>query len=110
MAAYVAAFNEAVAAGDFGAFLLRFADDAVIRFENLSGGASLEFAGRAAYTRAYTHHPPDDRIDVVGPVAADGASLAVPFAWRRDGARAVLRLTRDDGDPGLISAMTVVFG
>ena len=106
MAAHVAAFNDAVAAGDFGPFLLRFADDAVIRFENLPGGLDLEFAGRAAYTRAYQEQPPDDQMDVDGPVTVDGPRLAVPFAWRRDGARGTMRLVHVDG---LITGMTVVF-
>lgn len=106
MAAHLAAFNEAVAAGDFQTFLLRFTDDAVIRFENPPGGVDIEFASRPAYTKAYTDQPPDDQMDADGPVQVDGPSLTVPFAWRRDGARGTMRLTRADD---LIAAMTVVF-
>lgn len=105
-AAHVAAFNQAVTAGDFRDFLLRFADDAVIRFENLPGGVDLEFAGRAAYTKAYEEQPPDDHMDLAGPVSADGSRLAAPFAWRRDGGRGTMRIARADD---LITAMTVVF-
>ena len=106
VAAQVAAFNHPVAAADFGDFLRRFSDDAVIRFENLPGGLDLEFAGRAAYTQAYAEQPPDDQMDVDGPVTEDGPHLAVPFAWRRDKARGTMRLTCTDD---LITAMTVVF-
>lgn len=106
VAAHLAAFNGAMAAGDFHTFLLGFADDAVIRFENLPGGGSFEFAGRDAYTQAYEEQPPDDQIDPAGAVTADGSCLAVPFAWRRDGARGTMRLARAGG---LITAMTVVF-
>ena len=106
VAAHVAAFNQAVVAGEFRAFLLRFADDAVIRFENLPGGVNLEFAGRIAYTRAYRDQPPDDQLDIAGPVTVDGPRLAVPFAWRRDGARGTMQLSQVDG---LITEMNVIF-
>jgi hypothetical protein len=114
-ARHVAAFDDAVAAGDFTGFLPLFTDHAVIRFENVPGAGTLEFAGRDAYTRAYREQPPDDQIDITGTVRPDGASVMVPFAWRRDGSAGTMRLTFTDGHPDalderLVCAMTVTFG
>jgi hypothetical protein len=111
---HVAQFNDAVAAGSFGAFLRLFTDDAVIRFENVPGAGDLEYAGRDAFSRAYAKEPPDDGIDIDGDVEADGATVVVPFAWRRDQARGTMRLTYADGpadllDERLVSALTVTF-
>jgi hypothetical protein len=109
---HVAAFNDAVTAGDFTAFLAGFADDAVIAFENVPGAGRLEFAGRDAYTAAYAQQPPDDQISQAGPPQAGPAqagdgTVIVPFAWRADGSPGTMRVARD-GD--LITAMTVIFG
>lgn len=104
---HVAAFNDAVAGGDFTAFLAGFADDAVIVFENVPGAGRLEFAGRDAWTAAYARQPPDDQIDQTGPARAQDQAVAVPFAWRADGSPGTMLLVRD-GD--LVTAMTVVFG
>jgi hypothetical protein len=103
---HIAAFNEAVARGDFAAFLARFADDAVMRFDNVPGVGVMEFAGRAAFTSAYERNPPDDQMDVDGPVREEGGDVVIPFAWRRDGATGVLRLTASGG---LIARMVVSF-
>ena len=78
----------------------------MIRFENLPGGMNLEFAGRAVYTKAYEEQPPDDQMDLDGSVTADGARIVAPFAWRRDGARGTMELTRVNE---LITEMTVIF-
>lgn len=112
---HVAEFNDAVAAGRFAQFLCLFADDAVIRFENVPGAGTLEFAGRDTFTRAYARQPPDDKIDIAGPVTVDGAEVVVPFTWQRDQAPGTMRLTFTEGSPDaldewLVSAMTVVFG
>ena len=103
---HVAAFNEAVVTGDFADFLGRFDDAAVIRFENVPSAGLLEFAGRPAYTQAYARMPPDDQIDIAGPPREDDGAVAIPFAWRRDGARGTMRLGFT-GDR--IMRMTVTF-
>jgi len=90
---YVTTFNDAVASGDFGRLLARLHHRAVVRFENVPGVGVLEFIGRAAYTAAYEQQPPDDQIDVVGPVRTESGVVVIPFAWRRDGAPGLLRLT-----------------
>lgn len=108
LAGYVAAFNAAVASGDFAPLLARYADDAVLRFENVPPDATtLEFAGRDAYTAAYADQPPDDQIDLIGEPAERGGHLVAGFAWRRDQATGVLDLTVSGG---LISQATVIFG
>lgn len=111
----VAEFNDAVAAGHFAQFLCLYTDDAVIRFENVPDAGQLEFAGRDEYTRAYAEHPPDDKIDISGPVTVDGDEAVVPFTWRRDQVPGTLRFRFTEGPPDalderLVSAMTVTFG
>lgn len=105
-ASHIDAFNHAVAAADFGDFLTRFSDAAVLRFENVPGAGNLESSGRSAYTAAYAEQPPDDQIDIAGSVVEDGAVLVIPFAWRRDGSRGTMRLTTASG---LIERMAVRF-
>jgi hypothetical protein len=104
---HVAAFNAAVMAGDFAAFLDGFTDDAVIRFENVPGAGSLEYSGRPAYQAAYAEQPPDDQLEIAGMVEHQGSDVIIPFAWRRDpGSRGIMRLTRRDEG---ISKLTVTF-
>ena len=105
--AYVDDFNAAVAAGDFTGLLARFGDDAVIRFENVPGAGVLEFAGRPAFTAAYAEQPPDDQIDITGPVTVAGREVTVPFAWHSTGDPGTMRLSVDGGR---IDRMLVRFG
>jgi quercetin dioxygenase-like cupin family protein len=105
---YVTAFNAAVTSGDFAALLARFADDAVMRFENVPpAGDSLEFAGRPAYTAAYARQPPDDQIELTGEPREENGQVVLDFAWRSDRSPGTLSMTVSDG---MISAMTVTFG
>jgi mannose-6-phosphate isomerase-like protein (cupin superfamily) len=105
---YVAAFNAAVAAGDYAPLLRWFSDDAVLRFENVPpAAATLEFVGRPAYTAAYAETPPDDQIDLAGEPRAEGGHMTVAFAWRRDRSPGVLDFVIADG---VISSLTVRFG
>jgi hypothetical protein len=94
---HVTAFNDAVARQDFDGFLARFDDEAVLRFENIPGAGNLEFAGRTCYEAAYRDRPPDDQIDVSGPVLVDAGSVVIPFRWRRDGGESTMRLTIGTG-------------
>ncbi len=104
---YVAVFNSAVASGDYTSLLERYADDAVLRFENLPpSGDSLEFAGRQAYTQAYAQQPPDDQIELIGEPREEDGHFVLDFAWRGDRSPGTLRLAVA---AGLISAMTVTF-
>lgn len=108
VAEYVAAFNAAVAAGDYAALLRWFSDSAVLRFENVPpAAATLQFVGRQAYTAAYAENPPDDQIDLVGVPRAEGGHVTVAFAWRRDQSPGMLDFVITDG---VISSLTVSFG
>jgi quercetin dioxygenase-like cupin family protein len=108
VAEYIAVFNAAVATGDYAPLLRCFADDAVLRFENVPPTAvTLEFAGREAYTAAYAENPPDDQIDLAGEPRADAGHVTAAFAWRRDRAPGMLDFVIADG---VISSLTVRFG
>ncbi len=103
---HVAAFNDAVASGDFTTFLARFDDSAVMRFESAPGAGALEFDGRPAIATGYARQPPDDQIRIAGAVREEDGAVVIPFAWRRDGAPGVIRLKVHDG---LVSRMVVTF-
>jgi ketosteroid isomerase-like protein len=108
VADYVAVFNAAVTSGDYSPLLARYADNAVLRFENVPPEAgSLEFAGRNAIADAYAQNPPDDQIDITGEPVDRGDHVTVGFAWRRDHSPGVLDFVAAEG---LISALTVIFG
>jgi steroid Delta-isomerase len=113
-ARHVSFFNAAVATRDFAEYLALFTDDAVVRFENVPGAGVLQFAGRDAAAAAYATRPPNDKIDICGPVRAEGDTVVVPIAWRRDADPATVRLTYTDGAPDalderFVRAMTVTF-
>jgi hypothetical protein len=107
-------FNAGVATRDFGEFLGLFTDDAAVRFENVPGAGVMEFAGRQAVADLYAAQPPNEKIDICGPVKAEGDTVVIPIAWRRDAEPATVRLTFTEGAPDalderLVRAMTVVF-
>ena len=110
---HVTEFNDAVAGRNFLVFLRLFTDDAVMRFENVPGAGTLQYAGRDAYTQAYAEHPPDDKIDIVGDVRIEDGDVVLPFSWQRDEGPGTIRLRYTQGpddalDEWLVSAMTVV--
>ena len=104
---HVASFNAAVASGSFDAFLDRFSDQAVVRFENVPRAGTLEFAGDLAIAEAYRTQPPDDQIELDGTVERSGDDVMIPFVWRRDRSPGLMRLRVEHG---LIRRMTVIFG
>jgi steroid Delta-isomerase len=87
---HVDAFNHAVETGSWRPFVDRFADDATLEFVGPPVGP---FQGRAAIMNAYTHSPPDDKIDINGRVLVDGADLVVPYKWRTTGATGTMSIT-----------------
>ncbi|MFC6878394.1 MULTISPECIES: hypothetical protein [Actinomadura] len=99
-------FNECVHSGDFSALLAEFAQDAVLKFENVPGAGTLEFQGLQAITTAYEQQPPDDQIDSTAEAFEEGESIVVPFAWRADSSTGVMRLTYADGR---LAQMVVIF-
>jgi steroid delta-isomerase len=102
MEAHLRAFNLGVATGEWGTMLVRFADDAELRFEGVPAGP---FSGRAAIEAAYREQPPDDVVVPLGIQETDEHTVAAAFAWSRGGTgRLVL-----EHDRGTIKRLTVVF-
>jgi steroid Delta-isomerase len=102
--AHVAAFDAAVASGDWGAFAARFADDAVLAFVGPPVGP---FEGREAIAAAYAAQPPDDTISIAGPVTTEGDETVVPYRWDATGATGTMRLT--PAPDGLLRRLVVTF-
>jgi hypothetical protein len=101
-AAHVAAFNQSVRSGDWGAFADRFTPDAVMRFAGVPVGP---FAGREAIAAGYAAQPPSDTITVVrGVSSADVDELS--FVWGSGGTGSMI--LRWNGD--LVASLTVTFG
>jgi hypothetical protein len=92
--------------GDFAGFPARFADDARMRFEHVPGAGVLEFVGHAACASAFERQPPDDQIEITGPVSEQDGTIVIPFAWRRAAAAGLLRVTLI---AGRVSRMVVAF-
>ena len=101
---HVAAFDAAVAGGDWSGFAERFAEDAEMVFVGVPVGP---FRGRAAIAAAYAADPPGESLDVVGEVTTDGPDDVVPFRWRESGGTGTMRLRF--GDDGLVDRLVVAF-
>jgi steroid Delta-isomerase len=91
---HVLRFNAAVETGNWTAFTDRFPEDAVLEFVGPPVGP---FSGRAAIHEAYARHPPDDKIELAGPVVADSDELVVPYRWASTGASGSMRVTERAG-------------
>ncbi|WP_432476400.1 nuclear transport factor 2 family protein [Nocardioides sp. GXQ0305] len=104
VARHVAAFGEAVAAGDWDGFAQRFAEDAEMVFVGVPAGP---FAGRPAIAAAYAADPPAEPLVLTGPVTADGDEAVAPFRWADSGGTGSLRL-RFDG-AGRVARLVVSF-
>ena len=100
---HVLRFNVAVETGDWTAFTDRFADDAVLEFVGPPVGP---FSGRAAIRDAYARQPPDDKIELDGPVTAESDELVVAYRWARTGATGSIRVTER---AGRITRLVVTF-
>jgi hypothetical protein len=70
-------FNQGVGTGDFGPWLLTFAEDAVQTFTGLPLGP---FVGRDAIAAAYAAHPPSSPMKLVGS-SVDGDTYTGHFVW-----------------------------
>ncbi|QBR92019.1 nuclear transport factor 2 family protein [Nocardioides euryhalodurans] len=101
VAHHVAAFDEAVASGDWASFATRFAEDAVLDFVGVPAGP---FVGRAAIAAAYDAQPPTDTMDLLG-VETDGDVDVARFVWRAGGT-GTMRFTWRDGT---IARLVVAF-
>ena len=101
VAAHVAAFNEAVASGEWEQFSQRFADDATLAFAGVPVGP---FTGRPAIAAAYAEQPPTDTMTVTD-VETDGDHDVARFAWSAGGT-GTMRLT---WGAGAVASLTVSF-
>jgi hypothetical protein len=91
---HVSRFNEAVETGDWARFADRFEEDACLEFVGPPVGP---FRGREDIREAYLLHPPDDKIELVGPVVADSEELVVSYRWARTGTTGTMRVTERSG-------------
>ncbi|GAA1477962.1 hypothetical protein GCM10009623_24080 [Nocardioides aestuarii] len=101
---HVAAFDAAVDSGDWEGFARRFSEDAVMVFHGVPAGP---FEGRAAIAAAYAADPPDEPLEVVGPVVVDGDFLVLHFCWVDSGGTGTMRLRLDPA--GLVARLEVSF-
>jgi steroid delta-isomerase len=100
---YVLRFNTAVESGDWTHYIDCFADDASLEFIGPPVGP---FSGRGAIHEAYVLHPPDDKIELRGPVVADANELVATYSWARTGATGTMRVTEVEGQ---IARLVVTF-
>ena len=91
---HVSRFNAAVATGDWTQFTDWFAQDATLEFVGPPIGP---ITGRRAIHEAYVLHPPDDKIELNGPVVTDSIESVVPYKWVRTGATGIMRVTEQAG-------------
>jgi ketosteroid isomerase-like protein len=87
---HVQAFNHAVTTGDWKTFTDRFAEDAVLEFVGPPVGP---FIGREAILDAYTEHPPEDTIEIRGPVVETDPDIVIPYAWTTTDATGSILIT-----------------
>jgi steroid delta-isomerase len=79
---HVELFNEAVASGDYSAFLANFADDAVMRFDDVPLGP---FVGRAEIAQAYATQPASDTMALIDMEEVGGDGVKASFEWDAGG-------------------------
>jgi steroid delta-isomerase len=78
-------------------------EDAVLEFIGPPFGP---FIGRAAILDAYIENPPDDTLEINGPVVVNGAELVVPYRWKTTGATGTMLMTAQSDE---IAHLTVTF-
>jgi steroid delta-isomerase len=102
-ARHVAAFNDSVRSGDWGAFADRFTTDAIMGFTGVPAGP---FTGREAIAAVYAAQPPSDTLTVTrGVRSGDGDVDELGFAWDNGGTGTMILCWRGD----LIAELTVAF-
>jgi steroid Delta-isomerase len=79
---HVELFNEAVESGDYGQFLATFADDAVMRFDDVPLGP---YVGRPAIEDAYAHQPPRDTMALMNLEEVRPDGVRASFEWDKGG-------------------------
>jgi steroid delta-isomerase len=79
---HVEVFNDAVEADDYAPFLALFADDAVMRFEDVPLGP---FYGRPAIAEAYATQPPSDTMALIDLEEIGNDGVKASFEWDEGG-------------------------
>jgi steroid delta-isomerase len=81
VAEHIAAFNAAVASGEWTGFVQRFAQSARLEFNGVPAGP---YEGREAIAAAYRSNPPDDTMVVLDVRSTDWTDTA-RFQWSGGG-------------------------
>jgi steroid Delta-isomerase len=79
---HVELFNEAVDTGDYGPYLQTFADNAVMRFDDVPIGP---FVGLAAIAEAYATQPPTDTMALIDMEEIGSDAVRASFEWDEGG-------------------------
>lgn len=95
-------FNDAVRAGDFDAFVATFAEDAVMRFDDVPVGP---FKGRDAIAKAYASRPPSDTMSIWSIEEAGPDTVVARFDWDASGSGRMQVTWRD----GQVAELTIAF-
>lgn len=101
---HLAVFNAAVTSGDWDSFVTLFAEDATVDFVGPPVGPLV---GRDAIADAYNAMPPDDTMERIGTIAADGNESVVPYQWSTTGATGTLHVT--EAADGRLAQLVVTF-
>jgi hypothetical protein len=104
---HVELFNAAVSSGDYDPFLATFAEDAVMRFDDLPFGP---FVGRGAIAEAYATQPPSDTMALIGMQEVGADAVTAAFEWDAGGTGCMYLRFRDPraGEGTLDSGAEVV--
>jgi steroid Delta-isomerase len=79
---HVGLFNDAVESGDYAPFLATFADNAVMRFDDVPVGP---FVGRPAIADAYASQPPSDTMALIDLEEIGSDAVKASFEWDEGG-------------------------
>jgi steroid delta-isomerase len=79
---HVELFNDAVRTGDYDPYLETFADNAVMRFDDIPVGP---FRGKSEIAEAYATQPPSDTIALIDMQKVGGDGVKAAFEWDAGG-------------------------
>ncbi len=95
-------FNDSVRSGDFDDFVATFAEDAVMRFDDVPVGP---FKGRAAIAKAYASQPPSDTMSIWSIEEVAPETAVAKFDWDAGGS-GTMQVTWNDGQ---VADLTIAF-
>ena len=104
---HVELFNAAVSSGDYDPFLATFADDAVMRFDDLPLGP---FIGRKAIAEAYATQRPSDTMALIGMQEVGKDAVTAAFEWDAGGTGSIyLRFRHAWGRGAKVVELAIAF-